>query len=137
VTAPLNPCLRCNGSGSESATPPLVLPADEFAAVKDLQARLEHAEAALAGDNEGCRLWMLDCGALVERWRQKCAQETERAERAEAKLAEVTGPGLVMVSRDDLDRMLNRLDRCDPPADRPPGAAVVHDRLSAAVEAGQ
>ena len=43
----------------------------------------------------------------------------------------------VLVRRDDLDRMLNRLDRCDPPADRPPGAAVVHDRLSAAVEAGQ
>ena len=41
---------------------PLVLPADEFAA---LRTALEHAQAALAGDNEGVRLWMLDCGGLV------------------------------------------------------------------------
>lgn len=63
---------------------PLVMPADEFATVKDLKARLEHAETALAGDNEGCRLWMLDCGNLVEQWRQRCGQETSRAERAYA-----------------------------------------------------
>jgi hypothetical protein len=42
---------------------------------------LEHAKAALAGDNEGIRLWMLDCGELVDRARV-------RAEAAERKLAE-------------------------------------------------
>lgn len=41
---------------------------------------LEHAQAALAGDNEGVRLWMLDCGELV-------AKHRGRAEAAEAKLA--------------------------------------------------
>jgi hypothetical protein len=58
---------------------PLVMPADEFAALK---AALEHAQAALAGDHEGIRLWMLDCGELV-------AKHRARAEAAEAKLADV------------------------------------------------
>lgn len=40
---------------------------------------LEHAQAALA-DNEGVRLWMLDCGELVARHRA-------RGEAAERKLA--------------------------------------------------
>jgi hypothetical protein len=43
---------------------------------------LEHAKAALAGDNEGIRLWMLDCAELVDRARV-------RAGAAEAKLAEI------------------------------------------------
>ena len=43
---------------------------------------LEHAQAALAGDNEGVRLWMLDCGELV-------AKHRARAEAAEAKLARI------------------------------------------------
>ena len=43
---------------------------------------LEHAKAALAGDNEGVRLWMLDCGELVTRHR-------DRAERAEEMLSDV------------------------------------------------
>ena len=46
----------------------------------DPRQALEHAKAALAGDNEGVRLWMLDCGELVARHR-------DRAETAEAKLA--------------------------------------------------
>jgi len=46
------------------------------------EAQLEHAKAALADDNEGVRLWMLDCGELV-------AKHRARAVAAEAKLAEV------------------------------------------------
>lgn len=46
---------------------------------------MEHLKAALAGDNEGVRLWMLDCGSLVQKHR-------ERAERAEAKLAAIRQP---------------------------------------------
>ena len=42
---------------------------------------LEHAQAAL-NDNEGVRLWMLDCGELV-------AKHRERAEAAEGKLDEI------------------------------------------------
>jgi hypothetical protein len=45
-----------------------------------LRSELEHAKAALAGDHEGIRLWMLDCGELV-------AKHRARAEAAEAKLA--------------------------------------------------
>jgi hypothetical protein len=41
---------------------------------------LEHAQSALAGDNEGVRLWMLDCGELV-------AKHRARAEAAAAELA--------------------------------------------------
>ena len=51
-------------------------------AVADIAARLEHAEAALAGDNEGVRLWMLDCGELV-------AKHRDRADSADARLAEI------------------------------------------------
>ena len=58
---------------------PLVLPPDEFAAVKTA---LEHCQSALAGDSEGVRLWMLDCGELV-------AKHRARADAAEAKLAEI------------------------------------------------
>lgn len=42
---------------------------------------LEHAQAALSG-SEGVRLWMLDCGNLVQKHR-------ERAGAAEAKLAAI------------------------------------------------
>jgi hypothetical protein len=45
-----------------------------------LRTELGHAKSALAGDNEGVRLWMLDCGEMV-------TQHRKRAERAEAKLA--------------------------------------------------
>ena len=43
-----------------------------------LRARLEHAEAALMGDNEGCRLWFLDCAELT-------AKHRARADAAEAR----------------------------------------------------
>lgn len=43
---------------------------------------LKHAMAALAEDNEGIRLWMLDCGELV-------AKHRARADVAEAELAEL------------------------------------------------
>ena len=43
---------------------------------------LEHAQAAAAGSHEGVRLWMLDCGELVAKYRA-------RAEDAEGKLAEL------------------------------------------------
>lgn len=56
--------------------------ADALARARNAEARLEHAEAALTGGNEGIRLWMLDCGELV-------AKHRARAEAAEAKLAEV------------------------------------------------
>lgn len=52
---------------------------------------LEHAQQALSS-NEGIRLWMLDCGELVTRHR-------ERAERAEATL-EAAVPALNEILRD-------------------------------------
>ena len=50
-------------------------------ALAALQAENEHLKSALAGDNEGVRLWMLDCARLVNRHR-------ERGDTAEAKVAE-------------------------------------------------
>ena len=47
-----------------------------------MHAAMEHAESAAAGSHEGMRLWMLDCGELV-------AKHRERAEAAERKLAEI------------------------------------------------
>lgn len=47
-----------------------------------LLAELEHAKSAAAGSHEGVRLWMLDCGNLVQKHR-------ERAGAAEAKLAAI------------------------------------------------
>lgn len=47
-----------------------------------LRAELEHARSALAGDNEGVRLWMLDCAALT-------AKHRARADEAEGKLADI------------------------------------------------
>jgi len=66
--------------GTETTPPgvPLTLPADEF----ELVQALTHAMAALADDNEGVRLWMLDCGMLV-------AKHRARAEAAEARLATI------------------------------------------------
>jgi hypothetical protein len=71
----------------------LMLPADEFDLVKALQ----HAMDALAGDNEGVRLWMLDCGNLVQKHREhaveasaRLGEERARADAAEAKLAELS-----------------------------------------------
>ena len=63
--------------------------------------RLKHAEAALTGDNEDCRLWMLDCASVASRNR-------ERAERAEAAL-ETLMPDL----RARIDAALqDSMDRC-------------------------
>lgn len=46
-----------------------------------LRAELEHAKAALAGDNEGIRLWMLDCTQLADKHRTRAeAAEAERDE---------------------------------------------------------
>ena len=54
----------------------------DFTDPQQLRQILEHAMAALADDNEGVRLWMLDCGDLVAKYRA-------RAEVAEAKLARI------------------------------------------------
>jgi len=54
--------------------------------VQRLNEALEHAKAALAGDNEGIRLWMLDCGQLVEKHRKAATEADTRAAAAEAKL---------------------------------------------------
>lgn len=64
----------------EAVTPRLV--AAERERAERAEAKLEHAKAALAGDNEGIRLWMLDCNALA-------AKYWDRVQSAEAKLAEV------------------------------------------------
>lgn len=66
---------------TETTPPPPVAAALDRA--EAAEAALEHAKAALAGDNEGVRLWMLDCGELV-------AKHRARAEAAEAKLAALT-----------------------------------------------
>lgn len=58
------------------------------AKLAEMRTELEHCKAALAGDNEGGRLWMIDCGLLVEKHR-KAATEAAAAERERvAKLAE-------------------------------------------------
>lgn len=46
---------------------------------EQLEVEIEHAKAALAGDNEGIRLWMLDCSNLVQKHRDRAvAAEVER-----------------------------------------------------------
>jgi hypothetical protein len=67
---------------------------DEIAG--EIAVRLEHAEAALAGDNEGIRLWMLDCASLVQKHREhaveasaRLGEQHARAEMAEERLAEI------------------------------------------------
>lgn len=62
----------------EAVAPRLV--AAERERAERAEAKLEHAKAALAGDNEGIRLWMLDCNALA-------AKYWDRVQSAEAKLA--------------------------------------------------
>ena len=52
--------------------------------ISELEAQLEHAKAALAGDNEGIRLWMLDCGALVEKHRKRANEALDADWQAEA-----------------------------------------------------
>ncbi len=54
----------------------------EAAAPLIVDAKLEHAKAALVGDNEGIRLWMLDCSELA-------AKHRKRTDVAEAKLAAI------------------------------------------------
>jgi hypothetical protein len=44
----------------------------------ELAVRLEHAEQALTGSSEGCRLWFLDCAELT-------AKHRARADAAEAR----------------------------------------------------
>jgi len=59
-----------------------------------MHSALEHAQSAAAGSHEGIRLWMLDCGELVQKHREHAVEASalltgmrERAEAAEAKLA--------------------------------------------------
>jgi hypothetical protein len=67
---------------------------------------LEHAQSAAAGSGEGTRLWMLDCGELV-------AKHRERAEAAEAErdrlLEEITAVRALALTNGiplaDLERM--------------------------------
>lgn len=54
----------------------------DFTDPAQLRQALKHTMAALAEDNEGVRLWMLDCGELV-------AKHRARADAAEAELAEL------------------------------------------------
>jgi hypothetical protein len=55
-----------------------------------MHAAMEHAESAAAGSHEGIRVWMLDCGELV-------AKHRERAEAAERKLAMITAARSVLL----------------------------------------
>ena len=55
----------------------------DFATPQQTREALEHAKAALARDNEGIRLWMLDCGELV-------AKHRARADAAERKIDVMT-----------------------------------------------
>lgn len=79
----------------------------------NLRTQLDHAKAALAGDNEGVRLWMLDCDARAERFRERADIWQTAAERAEASLeilhTELAGELPLMdltasVQRDPADR---------------------------------
>lgn len=83
----LRGALECAGANPAAVPVPL----DDLAAagllaeraqdaLAQLQAENEHLKSALARDNEGVRLWMLDCARLVNRHR-------ERGDRAEAALA--------------------------------------------------
>lgn len=44
--------------------------ADPATEIADLRKRIHHMGAALSGENEGVRLWMLDCGNLVDQHRR-------------------------------------------------------------------
>ncbi len=55
-----------------------------------LHAALEHAVSAAMGSHEGIRVWMLDCGELVAKHRDRAGAATGRAEAAEATLATLT-----------------------------------------------
>jgi hypothetical protein len=79
----------------------------------NLRTQLDHAKAALAGDNEAVRLWMLDCAATAERFRERADIWQTAAERAEASLeilhTELAGELPLMdfaasVQRDPADR---------------------------------
>lgn len=62
----------------------------EFTDPQQMREALEHAKAALASDNEGVRLWMLDCGELVAKHRAR-AEATEATLERVRKLAEDWG----------------------------------------------
>ena len=52
----------------------------DYAELVSLREQVAHLSAALAGDNEGVRLWMLDCGALVDKHRQERDAAREHAQ---------------------------------------------------------
>lgn len=88
---------RAGWQGSPESMAAIILfaaaPHMAAAEIKRLRTELEHAKSALAGDNEGIRLWMLDCGELVAKHRARAdeaaAAERERIARwLEAKAAE-------------------------------------------------
>lgn len=98
--------------GDEEAGP-LVMPLDELGLVKWLQDTLaeaigpacglaavgraleavtpvvEHAARAAAGSHEGIRLWMLDCGSLVQKHREHAVEASARLGAAGAKLSAI------------------------------------------------
>ena len=45
---------------------------------EELADRLEHAEQALTGSNEGCRLWFLDCAELTAKHRTRAEDAAAR-----------------------------------------------------------
>lgn len=61
---------------------------DEFAS---LRAERDHLSAALAGDNEGVRLWMLDCGNLADKHRQEAASLRGQLDRLRIAGTELRG----------------------------------------------
>ena len=55
---------------------------------EELADRLEHAEQALTGSNEGCRLWFLDCAELTAKHRTRAEDAAARWQALKDYLAE-------------------------------------------------
>jgi len=60
---------------------------------------LEHAQDAAAGSHEGIRLWMLDCGELVTKHRDRAEAAESALERITAERDELASEAAVLRSR--------------------------------------
>lgn len=63
--------------------------ADPETEIADLRRRIHHVGAALCGENEGVRLWMLDCGNLVDKHRKDAEQFRRELADAQAEIRQL------------------------------------------------
>lgn len=125
---------RPDGEGADKYTPRLFAAAFDdappggdaggsaAAELAEARAQVGHLSAALAGDNEGVRLWMLDCGRLVGKHRDHAAEVSVRLgdarEVVESFLDQYGGSDIPMfkVGQDLANAVLKRLNAPGPSA---------------------